>query len=340
MSDSNTETDTGTDTKAAATDQTAVEFAAQVELLTEENERLREEYVRARRTQYRATAIGLAGIGLLAVLGGLLFPTAREVLIGLGATGLFGAVLTYYLTPTQFVAADVGERVYTATTANLADIVDELGLREDRIYVPGETEPARLYVPQHADISVPESRSGPFVAAEESRGLLLTASGTELFREFERGLTGTLASAPPVLAEQLTDALIQQFELARSAEIDTDPEHNRITVAITESAFGPVDRFDHPIGSFLAVGFASGLGQPVRLEVTPDSGRADWLVTCRWGDIETVSGGEANMGGSESETAINSDEKSKTVQYTDVNKSTATGQVTRGLSVDSASDPK
>ncbi|ELY93041.1 hypothetical protein C482_20241 [Natrialba chahannaoensis JCM 10990] len=289
MSSSKTDTEAETDTEATNSDPEAVKLSAQVELLTEENERLREEYVRARRSQYRTTAFGLAGIGILAILGGLLFPAAREVLIGLGATGLFGALLTYYLTPTQFVAADVGERVYTATTTNLAGIADELGLHDEQVYVPGEREPAQLYVPQHAEFTIPDSRLGPIVVDEDSRGLLLTPTGTELFREFECGLSGELATSPPVLAEQLTDALVQQFELARSTDVDSDPEHDRVTVAITGSAFGPVDRFDHPIGSFLAVGFATGLDRPITLEVSPDSGQADWLVTCRWGNAERSS---------------------------------------------------
>ncbi|ELY37694.1 hypothetical protein [Natronorubrum tibetense] len=260
------------------------ELAAQVELLADENRRLREEYARARQSRYQATAIGLAAVGLLATIAGLLLPDAREVLVALGATGLFGAVLTYYLTPTQVVAADVGERIYTAGATNFAAITDDLGLRDERIYVPGEVAPARLYVPQQAayDIPDPAERAGPILVDDETRGLLLTATGGELFRVFQRTLTGELATAPSVLATQLTDALVEQFELATSANVDLDPEGGRITVAITDSALGDVDRFDHPIPSFLAVGFTAGLERPVALEVTPGDDRADWLVTCRW----------------------------------------------------------
>ena len=278
--DARTDADTDPSTDSDVEDRR--ELAARVELLAEENERLREEYVRARRSQYRATAVGLAAVGLVAALGGLLFPDAREVLVALGATGLFGAVLTYYLTPSRFVAAEVGERVYAAAAANGAAIVDDLGLHDERVYVPGETEPARLYVPQHAEYAIPEPRAGPIVVDDASRGLLLTATGAELFREFERGLTGTLADAPPVLAEQLTDALLEQFELVRSADVDADTERDRVTVAVAGSAFGDVDRFDHPVASFLAVGFAAGLERPIALEVTPGDERADWLLTCRW----------------------------------------------------------
>lgn len=264
------------------------ELAAQVDLLQDENRRLREEYVRARQSRYRATAIGLAAIGLVATLGGLLFPDTRDVLVALGATGLFGAVLTYYLTPGQFVAADVGEYVYTAGATNTAAIADELGLRDERLYVPGTTTPARLYVPQQPEYSIPDERldAGPFLVDDDSRGLLLEATGADLFREFERGVTGELAITPSVLASQVTDGLVEQFELAGSADADVDAAAGRATIAITDSSFGDVTRFDHPIPSFLAVGFAAGLDRPITLEVTPGDERADWLVTCRW-TVET-----------------------------------------------------
>ena len=277
-------------TDAVADDPDAL--AAQVELLADENRRLREEYARARQSRYRSTAVGLAAIGVVAALGALLFPDSREVLAALGAIGLFGAVLTYYLTPTAFVAADVGERVYAAAATNVADIADELGLRDERVYVPGETTSGRLYVPHRSEYALPDERAGPIVVDDDSRGLLLEATGAELFGEFERALTGDLAADAPTLATQLTDALVEQFELARSADADVDPVDGRATVAVGESAFGAVDRFDHPISSFLAVGFAAGLERPVSLEVAAGDDRADWLVTCRWtadadGDGET-----------------------------------------------------
>ncbi|ELY42706.1 hypothetical protein [Natronorubrum bangense] len=277
---------TTTDTAESASESTdstdQLELAAQVELLTEENHRLRQEFVQARQSRYRSTAVGLAAIGIVAALGGLLFPDTRDVLVALGATGLFGAVLTYYLMPSQFIAADVGERVYTAAMTNLASISDELGLRENRVYVPGETVPARLFVPQHAEYSIPDDRSGPIVVDDDSRGLFLEATGAELFREFERALTGEVGTEPAVIASQLTDGLVEQFELAQSADADIDVANGRATIAITGSAFGSLDRFDHPIPSFLAVGFAAGLDRPVTLEVAAGDDRADWLVTCRW----------------------------------------------------------
>lgn len=275
-----------TDERTSETTPDDVDLAAQVELLTEENRRLRSEYARARRAQYRGMAAGLLAVGLLAVGGGVLFTDGREVLFALGAVGLFGAVLTYYVMPGQFVAANVGERIYASFAANGEALADELGLRADRVYVPGSdgetTGSTRLFVPQQAAFDLPDDLTTPIVTEEPSRGLVLEPSGAGLFEEFERVLTGPLSSEPTALATQLVDGLVEQFELVESADPDVDPDDGRLTVAVDASAFGAVDRFDHPVGSFLAVGCAQGLERPVELEVESGDDRADWLVTCRW----------------------------------------------------------
>ncbi len=284
-------TDTATDRPATdrenGDDEETLELAARAELLEEENQRLRTEYVSARKSQYRRTAIGLGLVGALAALGGLLFPDGRNVLFALAATGLFGGVLTYYLTPETFVAADVGERIYAAMAANEAAIVDQLGLSDDHVYLStGDSADVYLYVPQRSTGKLPDDRdglrAGPLLTDPDQRGLVLEPTGSTLFEAFERALTGDLATAPAPLATQLADGLVEQFELAASADPDVDPAAGRVTVAIEDSAFGDVDRFDHPVASFLAVGFATGLDRPVQLAVAPDADRADWLVTCRW----------------------------------------------------------
>lgn len=260
-----------------------LDAATRIELLTAENRRLRAQYARVRQSRYRKTAAGLVGLGVLAAVAGLVLPDGREVLFSLAATGLFGGLLTYYLTPSQFVAADIGDRVYTPIAENYARIVAELGLRDDRVYYPGDgVSPARLFVPAYDEYERPED-DGPIVTEGQARGLVLEPTGDRLFEAFEQAVSGGLATEPEPLAAQLADGLVEQFELAGTAEPDVDAAAGRITVAITDSVFGDVDRFDNPIASFLAVGIATGLDRPVRLEVAKTvESRAEWLVTCRF----------------------------------------------------------
>nr|WP_240145721.1 hypothetical protein [Halococcus salsus] len=269
---------------------------ARIEVLREENQRLREEYARARRTQYRRTALALAAVGLVAALGGVLFPNTRTVLFALGGTGLFAAALTYYLTPEQFVSATVGEGVYSAFATTEAALVDELGLQDDRVYLPGpetvEGSSIRLFVPQHAEYRPPDPMAlgSVFVIDDEAaRGLSLHPSGGPLFEEFRRALSTALPADADRLADRLADGLVEEFELVRSTTRDvsgeSDGEGGNVTIGIDGSAYGAVDRMDHPVASFLGVGFAEGLDRPVSVTVrSVEDDRADYLVTCSWDD--------------------------------------------------------
>ena len=266
------------------------ELLTQLELLAEENKQLRDSYTQAKQTQYQRTAAGLALLGLLAVISAFFIRSASNVLVILGGIGLFGGLLTYYITPEQFVSADVGRDVYAALADNEAAIVEELGLSDTQLYIPtGGDGSVRLFVPQHDTDPLPatESLEQTIVVPDDdtARGVALDPSGARLFRALENGLTGSLATTPGTLAEQLTDAVVEQFELAQTATPAVDRENNQLTVAVSGSAYGPLDQFDHPIPSVFAIGLARGLEVPVSLTVTeaPDD-RADYTVTCRWNE--------------------------------------------------------
>jgi hypothetical protein len=279
-------------TAADAADGDGPALERQVELLAAENRRLRAEYVDARRTTHRRTAVGLAAVGAVALLGAVVFAGSRTVLFALGFTGLFGAVLTYFLTPERFVAADTGERVYAAAARNGDRIVGELGLQDDRVYAPapdGAESPVKLFVPHATDYEVPEREAlaDLFVVAEDGRrrGVSLFPTGGLLYREFERAVDDDDVESSAAAAGQLADALVEVFELVESATPDLDAAGGRLTVEVADSAYGEVDRFDHPVASLVAVGMAATLDEPVTVEVMPTEdgdGDGDYLITCTW----------------------------------------------------------
>lgn len=275
----------GSPTSANTLDETPqADLRAQIDLLQEENRRLRQEYARARRSEYRRTAIGLTLLGLVGLLAGVVFPAARTVLIALGATGVFAGLLTYYLTPDRVIPASVGERVYAAFATNGTALVSDLGLADTRIYMPtGDADdPVRLFIPQHEEYDLPSTGdlTHPFVitADERSRGASFCPTGQPLFAEFDQARTGPVQEDLGPLADQLVDALVEQFELLDGAQIDTEDD-DRLTVGITGSTYGDIDRFDHPVTSFLAVGVASALDAPVSMTVDPGDDRVESVVT-------------------------------------------------------------
>ncbi|THE64445.1 hypothetical protein D8Y22_12430 [Salinadaptatus halalkaliphilus] len=281
--DEGTATDRGTDDESDIRAK-LLEAEDRVDRLSDENRRLRDEHARAKRTSFRRAAVALAVLGVLSGLAGVLFEDARGVLFALAGTGLFAGVLIHYLLVDQVVTAETGEHIYTPLADNLGAIATELGLREDRLYVPVRDSivPVRLYIPGETDHELPPPRSGPIVVDQDSRGLVLQPTGGRLFEEFTQVLADDLETAPEPLAVQLSDGIVEQFELARAAEPNVTPDEGQVTVGVVGNVFGDVDRLEHPIASFLACGLAVGLDEPVSLEVTDGGSRFDWLVTCRW----------------------------------------------------------
>jgi hypothetical protein len=255
-----------------------------IERLEAENERLREAVAAATRRQYRFTAIGFAIVGVVALGGAVLFPSERTVLLALGGTGAFGAVLTHFLTPERFVAATVGERVYETLAGNEAAIVDDLSLQGEPTVVPTDEQavPARLFVPiASGRLPTAAELAVPFVTGDHA-GLSLEPTGAALHADLTDA-AATLPETPPGIATTVGDALVEQFELIDGVEVDADAD--RVTMAVEGSVYGPVDRFDHPVASLLATTLAVELQCPVTPTVT-EADRADWLVTCRFDSSE------------------------------------------------------
>ncbi|RDI69686.1 hypothetical protein [Halopelagius longus] len=259
---------------------------AEVRRLRAENERLRERYAQTRRSKHRRTALGLAVVGLLAGGVAALVPMVRGPLVAVAATGVFAAVLTWYLTPERFVPADVGEAVVSPLLRNERAIVDRLNLSDRRTYVRTEDGP-RVYVPRTPVEGVPSDAEldGPFVVTDDATtsGVALVPSGAELYREFAETDSADGVTEPEAVVARLTEAVVETFELARSAEssIETTADGARATVELSEPAFGPSADFDHPVGSFLAIGLATEFGTSVTAETSQhDSGMV--VLNYRW----------------------------------------------------------
>lgn len=266
-------------------------LAAEVELLAAENRRLKRASAAAGRTSYRRTAVGFALLGLVAAAGAVAFPASRTVLAALAGIGLFGAVLAFFVTPDRTVSAAAAERVFDAYTASVADVTADLDLGGTPVYLPAQSTRAgfaavRLYVPYRDDAAVPpgDVLADPFVVGDDpgSRGVTFTPVGAALLAELRDAALEPVPTDPGELGEYLASALVDAFELAGDARTSLDLEGATLTVAVTDPAYGPLSRFDHPVVSLLAVGVAAGRGGPVRAAVT--DGGDDWIVELSWAE--------------------------------------------------------
>lgn len=272
---------------------------AQVEVLQEENRRLRTDYVRARQSQYRQAAIALSVFSGIAGLGGLVFPASRPTLFGLAGIGIVIAILLAFVTPHRTASATVGERAYATFALLGRAISSDLGLQDTHIYVPTPTESgpgrldAQLFIPLHTAYTVPtpEVLTSVFVVQtdEQTRGVAIPPTGALLLREFRQTMVDDLATTPTALTDQVTEGLQVGFDLADEVAADLDADAGRVTLGIQGSTFGAVDRFDHPVASFIATSLAVGLQTPVELTALTTDGEFEYRITCTWDPTEAES---------------------------------------------------
>ncbi len=248
------------------------------------------------RRQYRGLAAVLFVIGV-AFLGFAVLADATEVVFVIGGIGVFGGVLSYYLTHDRFVAAEVDERVQAAAARNYEGIRADLGLSGRRIYVPLGTHAdddtdqphldrneVRLYIPKQSeldlqDVTEPPADSVVVTNSTAISGLSLHPSGSGLFAAFRSALNTPLETDPQGLHQQLSDAVVEEFDLARSVTAELSPEGDRMSVTFSGVLYDTHPRFDHPLVSIFAVGLAVGLDSPVETTI-PDTD--SFSVTFHW----------------------------------------------------------
>jgi len=269
MSRDQTQSDIMQSDVESSEEETVESSTDRVAILEAENRRLRQLYAASRRQSYHRTAAGLAAIGLVALAGAVIFPSSSTVLLALAGTGLFAALLTYYLTPERFLARFVGDRIQEAAAENIAALTAELELSERRVFIPVEgPEPARLYVPQHANGELPPEQelTGLFVTeSDRYRGVALLPSGATLFPEFRETLSGEVATEPQQLTAQVTECLVDDFELVTSVDVEIGDDEEEVILEFADSTFDPA-REDCPPASFAAVVLAAGLDEPLQME--------------------------------------------------------------------------
>lgn len=263
------------------------ELQAEIAALQEENRRLRREYARSRQRQYRRTAIGLGIVGMVAIVASVLFPAQQTLLLALGGTGVFGAILTYYLTPEQFVPVSISEEIDRGRTATLSQIRENLDLTDKQVFVPTPEQEysTRVFLPQRDVYQLPaaETLSSVFVtgANRDQRGLSLVPAGEYLYAEFTKTVNEMPAEEPVPAVGQLADAAVEVFELADQVSVDTVENESRIIVEGTNVAYGELNQPEHPVVSLLGVGLARAIDQPIEV-VIEDAEADDGVISLRW----------------------------------------------------------
>ncbi|MFT4891368.1 MAG: hypothetical protein ACI9YT_002300 [Halobacteriales archaeon] len=77
---------------------------------------------------------------------------------------------------------------------------------------------------------------------------------------------------------------------AATSDGDVTGDQPVIPFGVSDRAYGSLDRFDHPVPSFLAAGLAVATDAPVSVTVTDaEDDRCDYLATCRIQSLDAES---------------------------------------------------
>lgn len=256
--------------------------------LETENERLRS--VTGPRVTYRRAVVLLLLIAAAAAVGTVLYPDSRDVLIGIAATGAFGAVLLGMLVQEWLLSASVGRAIYDTLYENETRIASRLGVAETSRYVPTDDESlgVRLYLSRSLDdpIPRPEALASTVVHVDDHYALLLEPTGSEFVDLLER-TDGELPEDVQAATVVLREAVVDLFELAIGAEVVdlalSEGSENRVRFRVAGSVLGDAARLDHPIRSLLGVALARVVDEPVESEAwTEDNGNSVFVF--RWNE--------------------------------------------------------
>ena len=231
-----------------------------------------------------------AGIGGVALLGAVVVASQRDVLLVIGAIGVFAAVVTLLLTPERYIATSTATDIYEAMAASWELLIDSLGMSGERYYLSVAEGEVRLFVPtdplsqgpasQMPDI---EDTRTPIVTPEIGpRGLVTTPTGASLLRAIPQPNVLLETTDPTTRIELACEAITDQFELADDVESTLDRGDGWLIVHTSGSTLGPLDRFDHPLPSLLGCACAVALGRPVQVRVDRSDDTADWIIRCSW----------------------------------------------------------
>lgn len=267
----------------------------EIKRLEEEVQSLRSQYLVGRQFRYRrmGVALGLVGIGIY--LTSWFFPESREFLLIVGGTGLFTAVLVFYLTPERFVPASQSEQIFDPLLKNLQDLAYEFGLRGPTVYVPtgghrdsGGLKDVTLFIPEDENYNLPSpnelAQRSVIRTNSKQRGLSVRPSASSLIQNFAASLSSGLASNPTHLSAQLVDGLTNSLELIGSGSEEVHTDENSVAFRISSPFYSNIDRFDNPIPSFIGTGLAAGLDSPVEVSVRESSENeiGDYVIDCEW----------------------------------------------------------
>lgn len=224
----------------------------------------------------------LAILGI-ASLGGWFLSGAATTgpLLYFGGIGLFGAVLVSLLLPERSLPPVVAEGLHRALVSAVERGGNAGATRAVTVYRPGPDGEGDTGTAEPGDVRVHtvdgEFRNRDSIESEPSTaatGARSAAAGAVLYRAFRAEAIPEIGATPETFAWQLCRGLTDWFDLATDATPEVESTGG-MTIHVEGSTLPGVDRFDHPIVSFLGVALACYRDRPIAVDVQPGEGELE-----------------------------------------------------------------
>jgi hypothetical protein len=216
--------------------------------LQRENEALKRDVLKPRRTRSDKIGFILLAVGALALVGSVVDTSTVLAFIGLGLT--FWGALFLFARPIKFVPSTLLDSTAVSAYATIDRILEDLGYKGKPIYIPPYPREAYLpeylkglkemiiFVPAEASIVKPtiEEIARKQFLLKNPKGMCIAPPGYGLTSLFERELKAKFSQ---VSTERLFDSLptivVSNLELAK--EFVINPENGHIHIKIVDSVY-------------------------------------------------------------------------------------------------------
>lgn len=230
-------------------EQATVQYLMQtLQNLQRENEALKRDVLKPRRTRSDKIGFILLAVGALALVGSVVDTSTVLAFIGLGLT--FWGALFLFARPIKFVPSTLLDSTAVSAYATIDRILEDLGYKGKPIYIPPYPREAYLpeylkglkemiiFVPAEASIVKPtiEEIARKQFLLKNPKGMCIAPPGYGLTSLFERELKAKFSQ---VSTERLFDSLptivVSNLELAK--EFVINPENGHIHIKIVDSVY-------------------------------------------------------------------------------------------------------
>lgn len=223
------------------------------------------------RGNLRRMGLGFLITGLISLGLGMTNPSLRTILYPLGLISILVAILSIYFPSTNRVPIELVEILVQMRSHDFDQIVDS-----DEYYTYYLPKPRSSF--QSESILVVSDTAMQDETRFDEHEIQIRPVGDLMFDVFLDNLKGGTSRNPEILSLQLSEALTELFELVGNVSPHVYADKNTVEFRVDLFEEMSINKLDHPVVSFLAVGLVHGLKKKVTVDEIDSIGESKYHI--------------------------------------------------------------